>query len=204
MSGTSLRAGWTAAGVLLALLATDRAFAHKVNIFASVGGDAIVGECYFSGGGRVKDFTVTLLDGTGRAVGETLTDAEGRFRFDAPTRGAYRVVVDTGDGHRAEFAIRADELPEKPPGEPSARGDAAAAPSPAARPAPEYAPTDLDRIVSKAVAKQLRPLREQIARYEQRTRLRDILGGIGYIFGLAGVALYFKCGRRSATTTSDS
>lgn len=34
-------------------------------------------------------------------------------------------------------------------------------------------------------------LRDQLHEYEQRVRLRDILGGIGYIVGIAGLAFYF-------------
>ena len=48
-------------------------------------------------------------------------------------------------------------------------------------------------------------LRRQLADYEQRTRLRDVLGGLGYLAGIAGVAFYFLGSRRSIkkTTASD-
>jgi hypothetical protein len=39
-------------------------------------------------------------------------------------------------------------------------------------------------------------LRRQLDRYEHTLRLRDVLGGIGYIFGIMGL-LFFVLGRRS-------
>ncbi|MCV2219504.1 hypothetical protein [Thauera sp. Sel9] len=48
-----------------------------------------------------------------------------------------------------------------------------------------------------ADADALRLLREDIARLEQRIRLQDILGGIGYILGLAGLSAWFMARRRA-------
>lgn len=49
---------------------------------------------------------------------------------------------------------------------------------------------------SAASGEALRLLREDIARLEHRIRLQDILGGIGYILGLAGLAAWFMARRR--------
>ena len=43
---------------------------------------------------------------------------------------------------------------------------------------------------------ELAALRRELRQYEQRIRLRDVLGGIGYIVGMAGVAFYFLGVRR--------
>ncbi|MEJ2456241.1 MAG: hypothetical protein P8103_19125 [Candidatus Thiodiazotropha sp.] len=48
--------------------------------------------------------------------------------------------------------------------------------------------------LERAVARQIRPLREALQGYEEQVRLRDIIGGIGYIVGLAGLGLWW--GRR--------
>jgi nickel transport protein len=50
--------------------------------------------------------------------------------------------------------------------------------------------------VEQAVARQIRPLREALQAHEERVRMRDILGGIGYIVGLAGLALWWSSRRR--------
>lgn len=42
----------------------------------------------------------------------------------------------------------------------------------------------------------LRLLREDIARMEHRLRLQDIIGGIGYIVGIAGIAAWIAARRR--------
>lgn len=50
----------------------------------------------------------------------------------------------------------------------------------------------LENLITKAVAQQIRPLREQLNAYEDQVRLRDIVGGIGYIVGLAGLAMWLR------------
>lgn len=53
----------------------------------------------------------------------------------------------------------------------------------------------------EAIERQVIELRREVDRHEQRTRLRDILGGIGYILGLAGVASYVAARRRAGART---
>jgi nickel transport protein len=55
----------------------------------------------------------------------------------------------------------------------------------------------LESAIERAVARQIRPLREQLVAAEDRIRLQDILGGIGYIMGLTGLALWWASRRRS-------
>jgi nickel transport protein len=49
------------------------------------------------------------------------------------------------------------------------------------------------------VATQIESTRAQIDQSEQRLRFRDVLGGIGFIVGLAGIGFYFKARQRRAT-----
>jgi nickel transport protein len=44
--------------------------------------------------------------------------------------------------------------------------------------------------VEQAVARQLRPVREELAAAQGQAGLRDILGGLGWILGIAGVLLW--------------
>ena len=98
-------------------------------------------------------------------------------------------------------------------------GQAAAAPGldkktekeqPAPSPAPPVKGSDskeLERIVSSAVAKELAPLNKQISAlrqqlndYEDKVRWHDVLGGIGFIVGFAGIWL-LATGRRKGGKT---
>ena len=67
---------------------------------------------------------------------------------------------------------------------------AAGEPSPAAA---SPLPAGIDKALEKALDKKLAPVLRMLAEmHEQKVRLTDVLGGIGYIIGLVGVAAYFK------------
>jgi len=52
--------------------------------------------------------------------------------------------------------------------------------------------------IEKIVSKQLKPLREQLEAYQEKIFIHDVLGGIGYIFGVMGLLFYFaKSNRRN-------
>ena len=64
----------------------------------------------------------------------------------------------------------------------------------------------LERSVEQAVAQQLLPLREALAEAQGQASFRDILGGIGYIAGLAGFGLWWtrrRDSRQSETNHPD-
>ena len=172
---------------LLAVCAASVCLAHKIGIFAAYDGDAIAGEIYFSGGGRPKGCRVKVRDASGRTLGEVTTNANGEFRFEPTTRADHVFSVQTGDGHSAEFRLRAEELS-------SVAARKAPSPAPDASTAEAAAPNrpEIEQAIARIVAKELAPLRRRIDEHERRTRLRDILGGIGYIFGVAGVLMMVK------------
>jgi nickel transport protein len=67
-------------------------------------------------------------------------------------------------------------------------------------PAPAAAsplPAGIDKALEKALDRKLAPIMRTLAEMqEQKVRLTDVLGGLGYIFGLVGVAAYFKRPRK--------
>jgi nickel transport protein len=72
----------------------------------------------------------------------------------------------------------------------STEAPAAGEPSPAAA---SPLPAGIDKALEKALDKKLAPIMRTLAEMqEQKVRLTDVLGGLGYIFGLVGVAAYFK------------
>lgn len=193
-----MHSGRSLAGLaLLGLLMATPAQAHKLKIFATADGGAISGYAYFFGGGRVVDTRIMVTDPAGHTVTELRTDTEGVFRFNVAQRQDYRLTVDSGDGHVASTTVTTAPLPEpwamadatEIALRPSAAETVAAAPevAPAVAP-PAMTPPDVATLVEGAVSHQIRPLREQIDAWNDRILLHDVLGGLGYILGLAGLA----------------
>jgi len=190
------------AALLLALtMASGASHAHLLRVFAAVEGGRIEGYAYFAGGGRAAGARVSVAAGDGRLLAQLQPDADGAFAYAASVRQDYLVVADTGDGHRAQWRISAGEfgsgfgggrLAEAPPEAPDRRGPAVAGTSSGA-----VVPVDaaLEAAVERAVARQVRPLREALELERARARLHDVLGGIGYIVGVAGLALWWRARR---------
>ncbi len=180
--------------LLLAALPLQAALAHKIKVFATAEGRTIEGYVYFPGGGRGRNLQVLFLGPDGARLGETATDADGRFRYEAASAVDHRMVVDSGDGHRGEYVVSAAELGGAPPA-----GAGAAPATAAARNAPEApagtADAALEQLVDRAVARHVRPLREQLEAYEEKVRLHDVLGGLGWILGLFGLAAWLHARR---------
>jgi nickel transport protein len=185
---------WIVAAFGVALCA-GTAHAHKLKIFAMGDGKTISGYAYFPGGGRAEGLTVTALAPDGSTAGQAVTNSEGEFTIPVEARSDYKLVGQTDDGHRAEFVVEAAELSEDLPegGARRAEQPKATAPEPAT---PTAGTDEVRRLVEQAVGEQVRPLREQLESYEEKIRFRDVVGGIGYIIGLAGVAFYFLGVRR--------
>jgi nickel transport protein len=176
------------------LLGVAPAFAHKIKLFATAEGMSVSGYAYFSGGTRAQGADIAAHVGE-RQVFSGKTDDQGTFRFTATESADHRLTVDSGDGHTAGFTIKAEEL-GKAAEPPQAATETAAAPV-------AQTITDdgrLAALVEQAVARQIRPLREQLDAYQESARLRDALGGLGFIIGLGGLA-YGLDQRRKAQRT---
>jgi len=174
-------------------LASAPALAHRLQVFAFADGDRIEGSAYFAGGGAATGARIQVLDAQGRPLTELTPDGAGAFSYQAQTAEDHVVVAETGDGHRAEWRIRASELA---PGFHSA----SVAPESEATPVPPPGPAkeaDLTALVEQAVARQIRPLREELAAAQGQAALRDVLGGIGYILGLLGLLAWWRSRRAS-------
>ncbi|KHK04307.1 hypothetical protein [Desulfovibrio sp. TomC] len=138
-----------------------------------------------------------------------------------------RIVLRAGEGHQNEEVLKAAEyLAAGPAASAPTPGAAAAASPPAANPdvpsvagkpaqtppaearaalQPEAAvaamdPAVLQAVVEAAVEKKIAPLRAiLVSEQEKGPGLREIIGGIGWLVGLAGIAAYIGSRRRSGT-----
>jgi nickel transport protein len=213
--------GWTnglgarlLCGLVLLMLASP-SVAHRLQVFATADGAAIEGRAYFVGGHPARDIAIQVLDGEGKRVTELRSDAEGRFRVEVSAAREYRIVAHSGDGHRAEWPISAAELAgafdeQAASGADGTGSDSraesvrAVGPSAQALVCIEGAELDralsaaIERSVEQAVARQLRPLREALAEAQAQVALRDLLGGLGYIAGLAGLGLWWTRRRKTS------
>lgn len=186
--GTKVRAA--ALTALLLMTGTGGAEAHRLKAFANAEGTTINGSVYFAGMGAAKGVDVKMLGPDGRLVAETATDDQGKFAMTAPERMDYRIVSDTGDGHRAEFLVRAAEFSEAlPPQEPAPVQSATGAAVGSALVANPSA-AELEAVIDRAIARQIGLLREQLDASESQLRVRDILGGLGWIAGITGVVCW--------------
>jgi nickel transport protein len=172
--------------LLVLLLLAGPAQAHKLKLFVTTEGPVILGDAYFSGGDKAQGISGEVRGLDGRLAGTITTGTDGSFRFTAASRMDHVISVDGGDGHSATATVAAADLPASLPA-----GTAAVTVAPQAPP-----PAEMDA-VEAAVARQIRPLRQQLDAYEDKLRLHDILGGIGTIFGVFGVLAWISAQRKS-------
>jgi nickel transport protein len=166
--------------------------AHALKIFVTAEDHTITGSVYFRRGAPLVGVPVHAYHLNGELLLTVSTDRDGRFTMATPRRRDLRLVAETVDGHRAEFLLPAG----KPPPEPEPNNLAAEISGeghPARRGSPEEEALAL--LVERAVARQLLPLQEQLDRYGQRLRFQDMVAGLGYILGIAGLALYWAARR---------
>ena len=194
--------------MIVVMASATAARAHRLNVFASVEGGKIVGYAYFPGGGRAHNAKIRILDEAKNLLGETVTDEKGDVSYTAQRRCDHIIVVESDDGHQGRWGIAADELPESlPGGAETTSGAMDAMPTQSLTDNQQSdersavtTPAQIDRellasLIDRELSRQIRPLREQLDRYGNQIRIRDIIGGIGYIIGLGGLA-FFLTGRR--------
>lgn len=183
--------------VMASLLLANPAAAHKLSVFAAAAGAEITGKVYFAGGQPARGITVSVVDKAGKTLGLLTTDDHGAFRYRAEERLDHQFIADTGDGHAATFTVKAYELPETLPSVSGRDEEKTGGGTTASVSAPPLSPPDhMKEWIEQAVARQVRPLREETAALRDQIRLRDILGGIGYIVGLAGILAWIDARRR--------
>lgn len=165
--------------------------AHRLKLFATVESGAISGFAFFVGSGRAHgaDLVFTGQDGQTHRM---QTDETGAFQWTPPAPQSFDIVASTGDGHVSEARVEASRFGGAAPDE-TAQTEAEA---PAAATGATQA--QIERAVDAAVARQIRPLLEAYEVAETRLRFNDIVGGIGMIVGLAGVALWASARRKGA------
>jgi len=186
----------------------SQASAHRVILFAYVEGHRVFTESYFSDGKRCQASKIEVFDPVGNKLLEGVTNKAGEFSFDIPGKTDLRLVLTATMGHRAEYTLPAEELPdafeekfEKPGPQPVKQGmplegimrdkEITIA---------EVTQVDLEEIrsvITDALDKKLRPFTKLIAKsQEHRVSATEVIGGIGYILGIMGIVMYLRSRKR--------
>jgi len=195
--------------VFMLFFYTGNAFAHKVIIFAWVEGDTVYTESKFSGGKKAKGANVLVYDSNDHLLLEGKTDNNGEFSFKTPQKTALKIVLNAGMGHMNKWDISADEFMQESPEtdannlaeDTGSKSTAKISKKPAdiktIKPAPdEYTQItkkQLQKIIDVSLDNKLRPVIKMLSDMQNsKPHINEVIGGIGYIIGLAGIAAYFS------------
>ncbi len=179
------------------------AFAHRVNIVAWTEGKEVVTESSFSNGHKVHHGHVIVMDlRSGVTVLQGETNDQGIFRFTPPDEvfpHGLRLRINAGEGHQNEWTMEPVDMPSSALS-PSIMEAAAPErePQPSSVPAADACIAVMDAahlrsIIETSLEAKLGPMRRELAAMRvHRPGVVEIVGGIGWLVGLAGVAAYFK------------
>ncbi|MDI6715266.1 MAG: hypothetical protein QMD43_09645 [Thermodesulfovibrio sp.] len=169
---------------------TTTAEAHKVSAYAYREGDKVAGECYFVDGSPCKNSIVAVYDSKGKKLLQTTTDEKGKFSFKTQETGELKIVISAGEGHTAEYRLEASEKSEKKEikkQEPFKEAEKKQAPS--------INRDEMKQIIDEVMDAKLQGIKNEILdlrKQMDKINIRDIIGGIGYIFGLWGLIMLIK------------
>lgn len=177
------------------------AMAHRVNVFAYVQDGKIMGQGFFSGGRKAKNCPVELRGPQGKLLGSTKSNVSGEFVFEAPAKWQrLEVVLNAGEGHRGVFTLAQDAVSaESDHGDnhggnlsPNQSQSAGQQSSPAGQ--IMVPSTEIQELVRRAVSQELAPVKAQLARMQagDQVKVGEVVGAIGYIIGLMGLAAYIR------------
>jgi nickel transport protein len=162
--------------------------AHKVIIFAWVEGDTVFTESKFSDGKKAINSQVLVFDKEGTQLLEGKTNNKGEFSFRIPKLTDLRIVLNAGMGHKAEWRIPESEIKEAGGVSDEKRAGKSSRPIDAA-----LSKQEIKDLIEESLDRKLRPIMKMMAEAQSKgSSVTEIVGGIGYIFGILGVALYFR------------
>ena len=140
-----------------------------------------------------------VYDLEGKQLLSGKTDAQGEFSFKVLGKTGLKIVIQAGMGHRGEWTIPAGDIaPLEPKSEPAVSQET---PSITSKPQIEASSVNLDQmreVIEQSLDRRLGPVFKMFAESQDKApTLHDILGGIGYIFGLLGLAAYIHFRRET-------
>ncbi len=186
--------------VVLCLSLSLPALAHRVNVFAYTEGRTVQVESSFVGGGPAMNADITAITPDGKQVFAGKTDKNGKLSFPLPadlSASSLKIVVNAGEGHRNEWnLVLSNEPKSTEPVTPQPT-------SPASSDEKKYSQAELDAAVNESKAKLekevIEPLKKQLsATQNKEIGLGDIVGGMGWFVGIAGILAWWYSRRRKS------
>ncbi|MBO4300873.1 MAG: cobalamin biosynthesis protein CbiL [Desulfovibrio sp.] len=202
---------------IIVLCLSDLAWAHRVNIFAWSEASDIVTESSFSNGSKVRHGRVTVYDAvTGEKLLEDKTNEQGILRFPAPAAGrehGLRIRIDAGEGHSNSWDMEPEDMPTEAPSQSlpakTSKTESVSVPANTGKDSDRSSASSSNPLTTGPTALELRaimeeileirlgPIRRELAEMRMhRPGMTEIVGGIGWLLGLAGIFLYFRGRRR--------
>ena len=184
------------------LVLTVQSFAHKISAFVDVEDGNVSLVSYFSDGTPAKNAKVTVYDSKGNVVLTGRTNKEGEFDFKVKKSGKYKAVVLAELGHRAvvDFTVGAPATSK------SKTSQNTGTKTPMQKQSNSTAPPPSAAEFRKVLREELRPIHREILKIEEAQSsisYKDVIGGLGWILGIFGAAMFGYCyGRREGGNAS--
>lgn len=187
----------------------NKAYAHKVNIYAYAEDGVIYSESYFVDGSKCKNSILEVFDEKNKTkLLEGKTDDEGKFSFKIPKTTSIKLVLHASMGHQAEFIIGEDEVREAMGIKSQKSKESESKKIQRVEKEEHKAPTqgtqtlnysNIEEIVENAIDKKLQPVMKMLIKIQEesgRPGITEIIGGIGYIIGILGIISYYKAKKK--------
>ncbi|MBQ7608395.1 MAG: hypothetical protein IJU76_10570 [Desulfovibrionaceae bacterium] len=161
--------------LLLALLISQPAQAHRLNIFAQVANDMVVVTTNFGKDRPARNVPVSVRIQDTVVLSGT-TDSSGSFAFpwkNLDTSQTLSITANAGEGHIANWTLEPSDFPKE-----GAKSD------------------DLRSIIREEISQAILPLRQELAASTAGPSLKDILGGLGWIVGVTCLLYALQTKRR--------
>ena len=192
----------SAISVALVLTIASFSFAHTVHVFGHAHDKNISTDSYFSDGTKVQDGLIQVYDSRGGKLLEGRTDENGEFDFQLTQEDSLRIVLITRLGHRNSFILTRDGPSD------AAETENLEGLDPRNSEIDEHVQIHLSqmkKIIEESLEEKLAPITRQLAKRQQENiSLTEIMGGIGYIFGLTGITLYLVTRKRGSNKKNAS
>jgi nickel transport protein len=158
-----------------------------VNIFAYVEGDTVYTESYFPDGRKVEGGIIEVYDSQGNKLLGGITDKNGQFNFKPPIRDDLKIVLIASMGHKNSYTISKGEFSE---GRGEQEAESRRQNEERHKGVEQVDLAKLKQIIDASLDEKLKPIIKELKK-QKEVSFYEIIAGIGYIFGIFGLIMYF-------------